>query len=46
MISVGCTVGALLSGIMALSLHGWIFAAALAAGAWVTTRVSMLGSPR
>jgi uncharacterized membrane protein YedE/YeeE len=29
----GCTVGALLSGVMAGSLHGWVFAAGLAAGA-------------
>jgi hypothetical protein len=34
MISLGCTVGTLLSGIMAFSLSGWVFAAGLAGGAW------------
>ena len=43
MISLGCTVGTLMSGIMAFSLSGWIFLAALAAGAWAGTRV--LGRP-
>jgi hypothetical protein len=33
MISAGCTVGTFLSGTMALSLHGWLFGAALLAGA-------------
>jgi uncharacterized protein len=35
MIALGCTVGTLLSGIMAFSLSGWIFAAALLAGVWI-----------
>jgi hypothetical protein len=34
MISIGCTVGTLLSGVMVFSLSGWVFAAGLAAGAW------------
>jgi uncharacterized protein len=39
MISLGCTVGTMLSGIMAFSLHGWLFMAALAGGAWLGTKV-------
>ena len=39
MISLGCTVGTMLSGIMAFSLHGWVFLAGLAAGAWAGTRI-------
>jgi uncharacterized protein len=39
MISLGCTVGTMLSGIMAFSLHGWIFVAGLAGGAWAGTRI-------
>ena len=39
MISLGCTVGTLLSGIMAFSLSGWLFAAGLAGGAWAGSRV-------
>ena len=38
MISIGCTVGTLLSGIMAFSLSGWLFAAGLLGGAWLGTR--------
>ncbi len=34
LISTGCTVGAMLSGTMAFSLHGWVFLGGLAAGAW------------
>ncbi len=34
MISLGCTVGTLLSGIMAFSLSGWVFALGLLGGAW------------
>jgi uncharacterized membrane protein YedE/YeeE len=37
MISLGCTVGTLLSGIMAFSLHGWIFLAGLFGGSWAGT---------
>ena len=39
MISLGCTIGTLMSGIMAFSVSGWIFLAALAGGAWFGTRV-------
>ncbi len=39
MISLGCTVGTLLSGVMAFSLHGWIFGAGLFGGAWAGTQV-------
>lgn len=35
MISLGCTIGTLLSGIHAFSLSGWIFAAGLVPGAWL-----------
>ncbi|AHF93233.1 membrane protein [Opitutaceae bacterium TAV5] len=34
MISLGCTIGTLLSGVNALALSGWIFAAALFGGVW------------
>jgi uncharacterized membrane protein YedE/YeeE len=34
MISLGCTVGTLLSGTMAMSLSGWVFAAGLLGGTW------------
>ncbi len=34
MISLGCTVGTMLSGIMAFSLSGWVFLAGLLSGAW------------
>lgn len=43
MIALGCTVGTLMSGIMAFSVSGWIFLAALAFGAWAGTRA--LGKP-
>jgi len=39
MISLGCTVGTLLSGVMAFSLSGWLFALGLAGGAWAGGRV-------
>ena len=39
MVALGCTVGTLLSGIMAASLSGWVFAAFCAAGLWVGWRV-------
>jgi uncharacterized membrane protein YedE/YeeE len=38
MISLGCTVGTMMSGIMAFSLSGWLFLAALAIGSWLGTR--------
>lgn len=34
MISLGCTVGTLLSGVMAFSLSGWVFMGGLLGGAW------------
>lgn len=39
MISLGCTVGTMLSGIMAFSVHGWVFLAGLAVGAWTGTKI-------
>ncbi len=39
MISLGCTVGTLLSGVMAFSLSGWLFGGGLLAGAWLGGRV-------
>ena len=45
MISLGCVVGTMLSGIMAFSLSGWIFLAALAGGSWVGTRVLRKKAP-
>ncbi len=39
MISLGCTVGTMMSGIMAFSLSGWLFAAGLLGGAWAGTRL-------
>ncbi len=39
MISLGCTVGVLLSGIMAGALSGWIFAIFCVAGSWVGWRL-------
>ena len=39
MTALGCTVGTLLSGIMAFALSGWVFAAATAAGAWLGLRL-------
>jgi uncharacterized membrane protein YedE/YeeE len=38
MISLGCTVGTMMSGIMAFSLSGWLFLGALALGSWAGTR--------
>jgi hypothetical protein len=45
MISLGCTVGTLMSGIMAFSMSGWIFLAALAFGAWGGTRALERSAP-
>lgn len=39
MISLGCTVGTFLSGVMAFSLSGWLFALGLVGGAWAGSRV-------
>lgn len=38
MLALGCTVGTLLSGIMAGALSGWVFALACLAGAWLGWR--------
>ncbi len=35
MISLGCTIGTLLSGIHALAVSGWLFGAAMIGGVWV-----------
>jgi len=44
MISIGCTVGAFLSGVMAFALSGWLFGIGLLAGAyggaWILRRVA------
>jgi MFS family permease len=40
LIASGCTIGALLSGVMAFSLHGWVFALGLVAGAWAAVRLA------
>lgn len=37
MIGLGCSIGTLVSGIAALAVSGWVFAAAMFAGASVTT---------
>ena len=39
LLASGCTIGALLSGVMAFSLHGWVFALGLVAGAWTAVRL-------
>lgn len=39
MIGLGCTIGTFLSGVMAYSLHGWLFAAGLMAGAWLGVKI-------
>lgn len=39
MVSLGCTVGVLLSGIMAGAFSGWVFAAFCLAGAWAGWRL-------
>ena len=36
MISLGCSIGTLLSGISALAVSGWIFGAAMVAGVWAS----------
>lgn len=38
-IAVGCTVGAFFSAIPSLAANGWLFAAALAGGAYLGTKV-------
>lgn len=39
MLALGCTVGTLLSGIMAGAVSGWVFAACCVAGAWLGWRL-------
>lgn len=39
MVSLGCTVGVLLSGISAFALSGWVFAAALTTAVWASLQV-------
>lgn len=41
MLALGCTVGTLLSGIMAFSLSGWIFFAAVFVSVWVSIRLRL-----
>ena len=38
-IAMGCTIGAFFSAIPSLAVNGWVFAVALAAGAWIGTKV-------
>ncbi|MEQ4619509.1 MAG: YeeE/YedE family protein, partial [Corticimicrobacter sp.] len=48
MVALGCTVGTLLSGIMAAAVSGWIFALFCVAGAWLgwRLRVHVASRPR
>lgn len=41
MIALGCTVGTLLSGIMAFAPSGWVFGAAVFGGVWVGVRLRL-----
>lgn len=41
MVSLGCTVGTLLSGISAFALSGWLFGAAVFAGVWLGIRLRL-----
>ncbi|MGN0920151.1 MAG: YeeE/YedE family protein [Cellvibrio sp.] len=45
MTALGCTVGTLLSGIMAASLSGWVFAVFCFTGVWVSLRLTEQKSP-
>ncbi len=38
-LALGCTAGALFSAVPSLAVNGWVFAATLAAGAWIGVRV-------
>lgn len=42
MLALGCTVGTLLSGIMAAAVSGWVFALFCFAGAWLGWRLRQL----
>ncbi len=39
MLGLGCTIGSFLSGVMAFSLHGWLFAAGLMGGAFLGVKI-------
>jgi uncharacterized protein len=39
MLGLGCTIGTFLSGLMAFSLHGWLFAGGLMAGAFLGVKI-------
>ena len=39
MLGLGCTIGTFLSGVMAFSLHGWVFAGGLMAGAFLGVKI-------
>ncbi|MHA3948723.1 YeeE/YedE family protein [Cellulomonas bogoriensis] len=41
MVALGCTVGVLLSGIQAFAVSGWVFAATVLAGTWVSIRFGL-----
>jgi len=41
MVSLGCTVGTLLSGIHAFAASGWVFTAAMLAGVWLGIRIRL-----
>jgi len=41
MVSLGCTVGVLLSGVSAFALSGWVFFAAVFAGVWAGIRLGL-----
>jgi uncharacterized protein len=41
MVSLGCTVGTLLSGISAFALSGWVFAAATVFGVWLGIKLKL-----
>jgi len=45
-VASGCTVGALLSGVMAFSLHGWVFGAGLVGGAFTAVALLRRIAPR
>jgi hypothetical protein len=38
-LAMGCTIGAFFSSIASLAVNGWVFAVALAAGAWIGVRI-------
>lgn len=46
MLALGCTVGTLLSGIMAAAVSGWVFLLFAGAGLWLGWRWRQVGSPR